>query len=279
MSSAKTVLPSAPNLLSQTQIDDFISDGYITVQNVFSANTAEAIREALWDELTAIGVTRHDPATWTKPVVHLTKTFTGEPFASAWTERLYAALDDVMGVGRYLAPVGLGWWPVSFPNLDPKPWVPPTIGWHIDGIQFHHHIHSPDQGLLPLFLLSDIQPYGGGTAVSVGSHRTTARILAEAEPDGLSAQELTERVLAHPIANVRELTGKAGDVVLVHPFLLHARSPNTGNSVRFICNPCIPLRQPMNLARAYTHEYSLVELAIVLALADDAEMRISTGSR
>jgi len=253
-------------LLTQSQIDEFISDGYTIVREAFSASTAEAIRDFLWNELASRGTHRDDPSTWTEAVVHIAKTYTDEPFASAWTEKLYLAFDDVMGEGRYTAPVGLGWWPVSFPHIDPAPWAPPTRGWHIDGIQFHHHIDSPDQGLLPLFILSDIKPQGGGTAVSAGSHRLAARILADAEPSGLTHQELTDRMLSHPIENVRELTGNAGDVVLVHPFVLHARSPNTGDAVRFICNPCIPLKEPMNLQRAKTSEYSPVELAIVNAL-------------
>ena len=254
-------------LLTQDQIDEFISDGYTVVRNAFSAQTAEAIRDYLWNELAEQGVRRDDPSTWKNPVVRVNKTFNGEPFAGAWTNKLWAALDDLLGEGRYTAPVGLGWWPVSFPHLDPSPWAPPTEGWHIDGIQFHHHVNSADQGLLPLFILSDIKQYGGGTVVSAGSHRITARILAEAEPEGLDARELSNRVTAFPIENVRELYGEAGDVALVHPFTLHARSANTGDAVRFICNPCIPLKAPMNLNRSDPKDYSAVEAAIVDALA------------
>jgi len=250
-------------VLDNHQVDEFIRDGYTVVRNVFSPQIAEAIRDYLWEELAAQGVRRASPSTWTKRVVHLAKVYHEEPFTGVWTDRLFGALDDVLGEGRYSAPVGLGWWPVSFPNFDTPPWSAPTEGWHIDGIQFHHHINSADQGLLPLFILSDISPGGGGTAVSAGSHAITARILATAEPDGLDDDELTTRVLQHPIQDVRELTGKAGDVALVHPFLLHARSPNTGPAVRFICNPCIPLKEPMNLRRSDVSEYSPVEQAIV----------------
>jgi len=261
----RTDAPSRTRLkvLDNPQVDEFVRDGYTIVRNAFSRETAEAIRDFLWLELTSQGVRRDSPSTWTKRVVHLAKVFHDEPFASAWSNRLYGALDDVLGEGRYDAPVGLGWWPVSFPNFDTPPWSAPTEGWHIDGIQFHHRINSADQGLLPLFMLSDISPGGGGTAVSAGSHVITARILAAAEPEGLDDEELTKRVLEYPIQNVRELTGNAGDVALVHPFLLHARSPNTGQAVRFICNPCIPLKAPLDLNRQRSSEYSPVELAIV----------------
>ena len=44
-----------------------------------------------------------------------------------------------------------------------------------------------------------------------------------------------------------EVNGRAGDVVLAHPFMLHARSKNLGQkgveSVRFMCHPAVPLKQ------------------------------------
>ena len=44
-----------------------------------------------------------------------------------------------------------------------------------------------------------------------------------------------------------------GDVMLAHPFLLHARSKNFGQlaieSVRFMCHPAVPLRAPMQVGR------------------------------
>src|SRR5207253_6247805 len=39
-----------------------------------------------------------------------------------------------------------------------------------------------DQGLLPLFLFSDVGERDGGTAIADGSHREIARALAAAEP-------------------------------------------------------------------------------------------------
>jgi hypothetical protein len=43
----------------------------------------------------------------------------------------------------------------------------------------------------------------------------------------------------------------AGDVALVHPFLLHARGknlgPHTDEGVRFLCHPCVRLKEHMDL--------------------------------
>jgi hypothetical protein len=171
-----------------------------------------------------------------------------------------------LGEGRWHPLNGLGWWPITFPGFDEKPWKEPQGGWHVDGIQFHHHVNSPDQGLLPIPIFSDIEPGHGGTAISVGSHKLTARILQQSEPDGLSCGELAKAVQLHPREKVVEVQGRIGDVVLLHPFMLHANSPNCGVAPRIICNPCVRLREPMDLQRANPDGYSAVERAIANAL-------------
>ena len=256
-----------PKILNPQQIDQFIEEGYTVVREAFAKDVARQVRDLLWKHM---GLDPSDPKAWKEPVVHIREVFTGEPFARAFTDRLWGAFDDLMGEGRYRRDnPGLGWWPVAFPGFDLPPWKPLATGWHVDGIQFHHHLNSPDQGLLPIFLFSDIAPGDGGTAVCPGSHRWTARVLAEAEPEGLPLEELRKRVLKNPVTQAVEMTGQAGDVALTHPFILHTRSTNTGKNVRFICNPCQSLREPMNLKRANVGDHSPVELAIVKALEKD----------
>lgn len=244
--------------------EEFVTRGFTVLRGAFSPEVAARCRAALWREMDA---DPDDPGTWVSPVEHLKRVFSDGPFAQALTPRLYGAFDDLLGEGRYHPLTGLGWWPVAFPGFDAPPWQPPESGWHIDGIQFHHHLSSPDQALLPLFLFSEIEPGDGGTAVAVGSLRHTARILAESEPDGLDVHTLGQRVRACPRGEVVELTGAPGDVALLHPFMLHARSPNTGSRVRFVCNPCVRYREPMRLTPGAGPPLSAVEQAIALALA------------
>jgi hypothetical protein len=249
--------------LTPDQIEQFVELGYVRVPQVFSRDVAAAAREFLWRR---IELSPDEPSGWSKPVVHLQESFDTGPFAAALTPRFWNICDDVMGEGRWEPISWLGWWPVSFPGFAGGRWKAPTAGWHVDGQQFHHHVNSRDQGLLPIFLFSDIEPGDGGTAISVGSHQIAARVLADAEPDGLSVYELARRVGSYPREQVLEATGQAGDVFVLHPFMLHARSMNIGQRVRFICNPCISLREPMKLERDAATEYSAVERAIVQAL-------------
>ena len=65
-----------------------------------------------------------------------------------------------------------------------------------------------------------------------------------------------------------EVNVEAGAVALIHPFVLRARSPNVGSKVRFICNPCFSLKEPMRLDRTPPIVHSPVELAIRRALGN-----------
>ena len=82
-----------------------------------------------------------------------------------------------------------------------------------------------------------------------GSHLDVARLLAAAEPAGLAHPELQARLPDADSARIDAVTGRAGDVALLHPFLIHGFGPNRGTRVRFACNPQYALRDPMRLDR------------------------------
>lgn len=248
------------SVLTSQEVEQFVEQGFVILREAFSPEVAAGVRQLVWDR---IGLSPERPEEWTQPLVHLKETVTGPEVDAVFTPRLNAGLDEVMGQGRWIPVHSLGWWPVSFPGFDAPPWQGPTTGWHVDGIQFHHRLNSPDQGLLPIMLLSDIDPGGGGTAVRVSSHKVCARILSEAGEAGLDVGTLAREVSDRATGEAVEVTGQAGDVALVHPFLLHARSANTGSRVRFICNPCYALHEPMQFDRK---DLSPVEQAIVNAL-------------
>ncbi len=232
-------------VLSQAQIEEFIEHGATTLRGGFAPAVADRGRDRIWQEL---GLSAQEPAARTPPVVHMQRCFDDGPFAEVMNPRLTGAFDQLLGRGRYWSPTSFGWWPVAFPGFDTPPWRPPLHGWHVDGQHFHHHLDGPEQGLLPLFIFSEIQPGDGGTAYRVGSHRITARLLAQAVPAGLGPQEVSDRAAAASSdLPAEEAVGQPGDVLLLHPFLVHARSPNTGSRVRVICNPCISLRERIRL--------------------------------
>lgn len=190
---------------------------------------------------------------------------------------------------------GWGWWPVNFFVGRDDPWTVPKSGWHWDGIHFRHYVDSPEQGLLCLCLFSDIGPRGGGTLVVEGSHRPVARYLAR-HPEGVALGDgIREFFHEHPYFSnlaghtgepmtpeervaafmdrdyadedgsrlrVVETTGEAGDVILCHPFLIHAASPNHSGNVRFMCNRTSPLREKLALNRDATEKETPLERSI-----------------
>jgi len=63
-----------------------------------------------------------------------------------------------------------------------------------------------------------------------------------------------------------ELTGKAGDVILAHPLMPHSASKNYRRIPRFITNPPITLKDPLNFNRPNPEDYSLCEMKILQTL-------------
>jgi len=255
-------------VLTPSQIEQFIEEGLVIVRGVTPRDVGLRIQKQLWAKLSP---KPDDPSTWTERIVHLQESLKGPDVDAAYTARYVGAVNDLVGKDRWTLQKLLGWWPVTFPGFWEKPWKPPTGGWHVDGNFFHHHLNSREQGLLAIHLFSDIGPGDGGTAIILGSHLHAARVLAEHEPEGLDASKICQLLQPYAAENHHraiEVQGEIGDVALMHPFMLHAFSPNTGTRPRIICNPCQSLNEPMNLRRQNPYDYSPVESAIIRGAGD-----------
>lgn len=256
--------PRPPRVLNETQAADFIHDGYVVVSKAFGREVAAGLLPEVWARLD--GVTA-DPATWRWPALQVEELITDGPVDAIFTERYRASVDDILGPGRWATKRGFGWVICRFPGFSRAPWQPSNAGWHIDGMDFQHRLTSPEQGLVGLELLTDVEPGGGGPAVRVGSHAVVSRLLMDAEPVGLSYQQLRTWCNRLDGLPVKEVVGEAGDVIWMHPHLVHARSANTRATVRVAANRCIELNAPMVIDRVDDAQLSLVEQAIRLATA------------
>jgi len=92
-----------------------------------------------------------------------------------------------------------------------------------------------------------------------------ARFLAE-HPEGVLPTDFDFTALARQCSSFVELTGRVGDVVLMHPYLLHATSQNVIRHGRLITNPPIALSEPMQFDRADPGDHSPVERAVLAGL-------------
>jgi ectoine hydroxylase-related dioxygenase (phytanoyl-CoA dioxygenase family) len=282
-------------VLSDAQVEQFIEEGYTRLEEAFPRQQALAAQSFLWERLAERGVRRDDPSTWTEPMVRINETYDDPVFQACVTPRLVAAIEDLVGPGRYAEAeqkTRWGWWPVNFSLGSHEPWNVPTTGWHWDGSHFRHFVDSPDQGLLLLCLFSEVRSHGGATTVATGSHKIVTKFLAR-YPEGLEhRQAIRECIRSHPwltsltgqsttpiedriqyfmdtpytdedgnTLRVVEATGSPGDIILCHPFLFHSSAPNHSGIPRFMCNRTTPLTERMQTQRD-DGNYSPLEMSL-----------------
>jgi hypothetical protein len=255
------------SVLSEDQIDTFLRRGHVTVPACFTPQDARPWLDDAWIRL---GFDPDDLATWTEQRVHMPSVQRVE--VKDFAAKAWAAACELLG-GEERIEQPYTWGDGFIVNLGigaDREWQPPSPasdGWHKDGDFFRHFLDSPEQGLLTLVLWSDIEPRGGGTFVAADSVAPVARLLAGA-PEGILPDDFDYDTLIAQCDEFVETTGRLGDVVLLHPFVLHAVSQNH-RGPRFITNPPIALREPMRFDRADPAEHSIVERAVLRALGAD----------
>ena len=74
------------------------------------------------------------------------------------------------------------------------------------------------------------------------------------------------------------MIAEAGDVIILHPYMLHAASQNSSGRVRFMNNKVVSLKEPMNFNRP-VGDYTALEASILHALGMDSLDFQITGER
>lgn len=257
------MIPPA-SALSPEQLDHFLQFGYVTLHGCFPRELAE---EWTARALERLEYRRDDPGTWKEARVHLPET-RRVPFAEFSPRAWSAACELLGGAARVRQPATVGdGFIINFRLGAGRPWrapAPDAAAWHLDGDYFRHFLDSPEQGLLTLMLWSDVEPRGGGTFLARDSVPVVARYLAE-HPEGVRPARLETKRLMAECRDFVEITGQVGDVILLHPFVLHAASPNHSGRPRFLTNPPLALKQPPKFRRT-RGDYSAMELAVLRGL-------------
>ena len=192
--------------------------------------------------------------------------------AAANTPALYEVWDALVGPERWQRRPNVGTFVVRFPSPDD----PGDLGWHVDlsfpgetgdaegrdHSAWRVNVTSRDRALLMLFLFSDVGEDDGPTRIRVGSHFDVARLLAPAGEAGVANPQLAEVGAERRVALA---TGEAGTVYLCHPFLIHAAQRHRGCTARFMSQPPLGPKVPLNLDRP-DGAYSPVGIAVREAL-------------
>jgi hypothetical protein len=271
---------SGYRVLTDDDVEHFLDKGYVVIRSCFTREAAAGFTAQIWERL---GYAERDPSTWVEPTVHMPsrRQLDVREFApKAWG----AACDLVGGAERIATDRPYVWNDGFIVNLwqgADRAWEPPSPaspGWHKDGDFFRHFLDSPEQGLLTLVLWSDVRHRGGATFVAADSVGPVARLLAE-NPQGLypvrpaAGEGGDPDAVLFPCADLIaqcddfvEAVGEVGDVYLLHPYVLHAKSQNLLRIPRFITNPPLTLAAPMRFDRTDPDELSPVERGVLRAL-------------
>jgi hypothetical protein len=246
-------------------MDHFQTHGWVRIPGAFSAEEAAAMREVVWRALAAVGIHRDDPATWTmERPQHLQHLKPDPAFRAVGSQATLAAIDEVLCGQPWRQPRDWGSFFLVFPALDRRPWNVPDDTWHLDAD--YAGPLSPPKGVKVHAMFGDVAPRAGGMNIISGSHRLVHRWFQEHPPrPGAPAAEKRASVHRHPYVRdlctpgeaaariarfhdrveevdgiplqVLENTAKEGDVILMHPLLLHALPvTHLGSQPRFLLN-------------------------------------------
>lgn len=257
--------------LTSAQIEQFVEEGFVRIDEAFPRSVAAAAREILWRDLPC---DPNDASTWTKPVIRLGEHSEPPFFAAANTPRLHEAFNALVGRGRWLPCERMISFPVRFPHADD----PGDAGWHVDAsfpplgqytddyLQWRVNYRSRDRMLLMLFLFSDTGEDDAPTRIRIGSHRDVARLLVPYGENGLNIMTLAGEAVVTADCSVTLATGDAGTAYLCHPFLVHAAQMHRGRVPKFMAQPGLIPKEQIALERA-DGNYSPVERSIRAAIA------------
>jgi hypothetical protein len=244
--------------------EEFEARGVTWLRGAVDGDAVAEVCEQIWKALGEnAGVDRdtRSPHQFQKPNAKATRALkkTGA-FDLIYSEAVRASADTLLGHGQWGGtPSGPG----LLLTLPGQPsWALPHKVWHFD-----YRCPGGREGLpgvQPFLCLDRVEPEGGGTLVVAGSHRLVARIqqAAGGEFAGKSAdvrkqlsrevpwlralfslragEDRVSRFMAHETEHegvslqVVEFVGEPGDVILMHPWIVHSLSPNCSGRTRMV---------------------------------------------
>lgn len=246
-------------VLTQSHTDEFFELGYTRVPGAISSESLVPISAAIWQDLAEYGIHQSDPETWRAPRPRGFQTLAkNDEYELLFSQSVQACIDALLGLDRWAKPKHWGQVLLSLPN--DREWTVPHKAWHLDLSQDIGNLELP--GVQVFICIEDVVERCGATVVAVGTHRLVAALLlADGLPEESASSVLRSRVSARSPCfrllvsdgqikqrndyflnqthlengtpfRVDELTGRKGDLILMHPYLFHAPAPNTGPAVR-----------------------------------------------
>ena len=256
-------------ILSKKEIEHFVLNGFVRIENAFSQETADAVLNILWNNLPC---DRYNPSTWVEPVIRLGM-YNQPPFVESLnSEEMHLIFDQLIGKDRWIPCLSVGTFPIRFPSVQ----KPLDTGKHVDVsfpgndpnnyFEWRANVKSKGRALLMLVLYSDVTENDAPTVIYQSSHIDVARLLAKEDDRGLSFMELAAKLNDLPQRKEIHATGKAGTIYLCHPFIVHSAQSHNGTVPKFMAQPPLLLKGELSISNS-SDNYAPVEQAIRLALS------------
>ena len=265
-------------MLTVEQRVEFDRRGILRLSGAIAPRDTEAMCNSVWNALLRhYDIRRDAPDTWNAQRITGTHDLPkSETFAQVGSPQVREALDDLLGRRNWEAPERWGSILVAFPESRER-WTVPHQGWHLD-----FPATASLQGLFAVRIftcLAKLPAGGAGTLFVAGSHRlvdglprkenvarlksadarrslirTCPWIEALCSADGTDGRvdRFMERSEVFGDAELRvvQMTADAGDVVLTHPYLLHAVAKNCASGPRIVLSSSV-YRSGVQWASAY----------------------------
>ena len=244
---------------SRDTLAEFERTGIAKIEGVFTADEAARMRDVVWGELRArYGIERDDHTTWDRhPPTGMRSSKKHRAFAPTRGPALAEAFDQLFGPDAWARPKHYGQVLVTMPNAPE--WGPDRA------LARRLRLHAAPSLIVrgAYRRCSRRRAGGGATRQLAGSHRIARRFIAGRPREELEYKHTRDRIMrSHPWlkalctadddygrnarfmaaetdidgipARVVECTGRAGDVYVTHPWVMHAIAPNASDQPRFM---------------------------------------------
>lgn len=130
---------------------------------------------------------------------------------------------------NFLAKEGLGWIHLRFPyynyeNKETDTVKCPENSFHLDGLNHKNEINS-SQSVVLLPFINTVHKNCGGTAVIPGSHKLiNNHILRHNYKTNKNTDIIIDKIVKNNYNKIIDVTGEQGDILIMHPHLVHSPS-------------------------------------------------------